>query len=335
MEFKFQEDNRKQEIKDLIKMKETFNKTTCCVQYAEKAYRKDLFYSDSPSGNGCDPYAVDTPPNAVCVPNYKSFYGKRCTVGEAGYKSGINSTIVYGYKGGDLGGISKENMKKLASAIGVNGITDVECLQVNGKDWLNKKDWLKKDATNTKFITSLSANCPKDLFFDASSKPYFKHELCHRLVTCKNVDDEIGENFKIKCAIKGNSTKTGKEIKKQVTCQFNFDCHLGVYREPICDIVNANVNDIKNGNDAPTPNLIICEDESGQFNSTEKLCLITEEDMPVCAVKEKNSKAQCDEFSHFPPSRPPSRSPPRGTLLNDVLLNGRRRKLLQSTRKGC
>lgn len=147
--------------------------------------------------------------------------------------------------------------------------------------------------------------------------------------------------------IKGNSTKTGKEIKKQVTCQFNFDCHLGVYREPICDIVNANVNDIKNG-DANSPPTAPCMDESGQFNSTEKLCLITEEYMPLCAVKRKNSKAQCDAFSHFnslvpvphqdgPHAMhgPPSRSPTRRTLLNDVLLNRRRRRLLQNSRKGC
>ena len=71
----------------------------------------------------------------------------------------------------------------------------------------------KKDATNT--ISELSVNCPNDLFFDESSKPYFKHELCHRLVTCKNADDEIGENFKIKCAIKGNSTKTEKKLENK------------------------------------------------------------------------------------------------------------------------
>ena len=159
------------------------------------------------------------------------------------------------------------------------------------KDWLNKMVEKKKDATNT--ISELSVNCPNDLFFDASSKPYFKHELCHRLVTCKNADYEIERNFKISCGVKGKSTKSGKEIKKLVTCQFNFDCHLGVYREPICDIVNTNVNDVEGGMvDPPRPSgpqgQGLCKDESGQFNSTEKLCLISEAYSPVCAVKEES-----------------------------------------------
>ena len=82
-----------------------------------------MFDSGRPLGNGCNGYGVEAPPDATCVPNYKSFYGKRCTVGKA----------VGGYEPGDLGGISKENMKKLASAIDVSGITDVECPRVNGK----------------------------------------------------------------------------------------------------------------------------------------------------------------------------------------------------------
>ena len=125
-EFKIQEDNRKQEIKDLIKMKETFKKQHVVSKKALKAYREDLFDSGPPF-EPCFGYG------ATCVPNYKSFYGKRCSVGKA----------VHGYEPVDLGGISKENMKKLASAIDVSGITDVKCPRVNGKDWLNKK-WLKR-----------------------------------------------------------------------------------------------------------------------------------------------------------------------------------------------
>ena len=61
-------------------MKETFKTTTCCVGKRKRHTEKTCFTRM----RLCVTIGVreKAPPDAVCVPNYKSFYGKRCTVGE-------------------------------------------------------------------------------------------------------------------------------------------------------------------------------------------------------------------------------------------------------------
>ena len=246
----------KKALKHITDVKETFKSTTCCIKCTQRAYQKHLFEKGNQDMSG-------------------NIYGRRCTAGTPNNNK-------------EQGGISVENMKKVSSAINAD-ITDVACPQVNGKDWIDGA-WLKKN--NNKVVTQLIANCYDDLAFnDADSEPYFKHELCHRLVTCKDKDNEIGKDFDFVCNITGKSKTNGANIKPvPVKCEFNFDYHLGVYNEPICDIVNVTRNHAEEG---PGPQLKVCDcpNEMGQVNETEKQCLTQPVlnkalGLSVCNIKE-------------------------------------------------
>ncbi len=294
----------KKALKHITDMKETFKSTTCCIKCTQKAYKKHLFEQGNQDMSG-------------------NIYGRRCTAGTPNNNK-------------ELGGISVENMKKVSSAINAD-ITNVACPQVNGKDWINGT-WLKKN--NNKVVTQLIANCYDDLAFnDADSNPYFKHELCHRLVTCKDKDNEIGKDFDFVCNITGKSKTNGANIKPvPVKCQFNFDYHLGVYNEPICDIVNVTRNHAK----AWFPSdVCYCPDEVGQFNETEKQCLTqpVPNKHPVCKI-EKTEAETCKKQPEEQPGKREEQPQGKqhtasGNTSSLLQIRVRRRRLLQSTQAGC
>jgi hypothetical protein len=230
-----------------------------------------------------------------------------------------------------------ENMKKVSSAINAD-ITDVACPQVNGKDWIDGA-WWKKD--NNKDVTQLVVNCYNDLAFNnADSNPYFKHELCHRLVTCKDKNNEIGKDFDFVCNITGKSKTNGANIKPvPVKCQFNFDYHLGVYDEPICDLVNVTRN---HAEESVIPKEVgcSCPDEMGQFNETETQCLTQPTvlnkalGLSVCNIKKLKAE-KCYKKQTGSTWRPPHGGQRTAIGHTSFLLKRRRRRLLQNSLAGC